>query len=190
MSNIAFLFLPLAFSSLPAVLPFVSPSSQVTENKETGSPNLRVFVQEMTILGSYHFAATGQRKEVCAVRARYARKEKPSIEADGSKFESIPVGNEDISISEDDEDDALVLGHERRQMQRDAEILRLIYDEEEVESNGDHDENMSVKSDETDGLNELSELNTNLAASFANKSAKESEFTNACALLHITHDMF
>ena len=29
MSNIAFLFLPLAFSSLPAVLPFVSPSSQV-----------------------------------------------------------------------------------------------------------------------------------------------------------------
>ena len=30
MSNIAFLFLPLAFSSLPAVLPFVSPSSQVT----------------------------------------------------------------------------------------------------------------------------------------------------------------
>ena len=28
MSNIAFLFLPLAFSSLPAVLPFVSPSSQ------------------------------------------------------------------------------------------------------------------------------------------------------------------
>ena len=30
MSNIAFLFLPLAFSSLPAVLPFVSPSSQVS----------------------------------------------------------------------------------------------------------------------------------------------------------------
>ena len=30
MSNIPFLFLPLAFSSLPAVLPFVSPSSQVT----------------------------------------------------------------------------------------------------------------------------------------------------------------
>ena len=30
MSNIAFLFLPLAFFSLPAVLPFVSPSSQVT----------------------------------------------------------------------------------------------------------------------------------------------------------------
>ena len=29
MSNIAFLFLPLAFSSLPAVLPFVSPSSEV-----------------------------------------------------------------------------------------------------------------------------------------------------------------
>ena len=29
MSNIAFLFLLLAFSSLPAVLPFVSPSSQV-----------------------------------------------------------------------------------------------------------------------------------------------------------------
>ena len=29
MSNIACLFLPLAFSSLPAVLPFVSPSSQV-----------------------------------------------------------------------------------------------------------------------------------------------------------------
>ena len=29
MSNIAFLFLPLVFSSLPAVLPFVSPSSQV-----------------------------------------------------------------------------------------------------------------------------------------------------------------
>ena len=29
MSNIALLFLPLAFSSLPAVLPFVSPSSQV-----------------------------------------------------------------------------------------------------------------------------------------------------------------
>ena len=29
MSNLAFLFLPLAFSSLPAVLPFVSPSSQV-----------------------------------------------------------------------------------------------------------------------------------------------------------------
>ena len=29
MSNIAFLFLPLALSSLPAVLPFVSPSSQV-----------------------------------------------------------------------------------------------------------------------------------------------------------------
>ena len=29
MSNIAFLFLPLASSSLPAVLPFVSPSSQV-----------------------------------------------------------------------------------------------------------------------------------------------------------------
>ena len=29
MSNIAFLFLPLAFSSLPAVLPFVSPSSQI-----------------------------------------------------------------------------------------------------------------------------------------------------------------
>ena len=29
MSNIAFLFLPLAFFSLPAVLPFVSPSSQV-----------------------------------------------------------------------------------------------------------------------------------------------------------------
>ena len=29
MSNIAFLFLPLAFCSLPAVLPFVSPSSQV-----------------------------------------------------------------------------------------------------------------------------------------------------------------
>ena len=29
MSNIAILFLPLAFSSLPAVLPFVSPSSQV-----------------------------------------------------------------------------------------------------------------------------------------------------------------
>ena len=32
MSNIAFLFLPLAFSSLPAVLPFVSPSSQVLLN--------------------------------------------------------------------------------------------------------------------------------------------------------------
>ena len=31
MSNIAFLFLPLAFSSLPAVLPFVSPSSQVNK---------------------------------------------------------------------------------------------------------------------------------------------------------------
>ena len=31
MSNIAFLFLPLAFSSLPAVLPFVSPSSQVVQ---------------------------------------------------------------------------------------------------------------------------------------------------------------
>ena len=31
MSNIAFLFLPLAFSSFPAVLPFVSPSSQVTD---------------------------------------------------------------------------------------------------------------------------------------------------------------
>ena len=29
MSNIAFLCLPLTFSSLPAVLPFVSPSSQV-----------------------------------------------------------------------------------------------------------------------------------------------------------------
>ena len=29
MSNIAFLFLPLAFSSLPTVLPFVFPSSQV-----------------------------------------------------------------------------------------------------------------------------------------------------------------
>ena len=29
MSNIAFLLLPLAFFSLPAVLPFVSPSSQV-----------------------------------------------------------------------------------------------------------------------------------------------------------------
>ena len=32
MSNIAFLFLPLAFSSLPAVLPFRSPSSQVTSS--------------------------------------------------------------------------------------------------------------------------------------------------------------
>ena len=31
MSNIPFLFLPLAFSSLPAVLPFVSPSSQVSQ---------------------------------------------------------------------------------------------------------------------------------------------------------------
>ena len=31
MSNIAFLFLPLAFSSLLAVLPFVSPSSQVRD---------------------------------------------------------------------------------------------------------------------------------------------------------------
>ena len=33
MSNIAFLFLPLAFSSLPAVLPFVSPSSQVVDGE-------------------------------------------------------------------------------------------------------------------------------------------------------------
>ena len=33
MSNIAFLFLPLAFSSLPVVLPFVSPSSQVDRIK-------------------------------------------------------------------------------------------------------------------------------------------------------------
>ena len=39
MSNIAFLFLPLAFSSLPAVLPFVSPSSQVflTKSDNIGS---------------------------------------------------------------------------------------------------------------------------------------------------------
>ena len=35
MSNIAFLFLPLAFSSLPAVLPFVSPSSQVVTGLAT-----------------------------------------------------------------------------------------------------------------------------------------------------------
>ena len=33
MSNVALLFLPLAFSSLPAVLPFVSPSSQVREKE-------------------------------------------------------------------------------------------------------------------------------------------------------------
>ena len=33
MLNIAFLFLPLAFFSLPAVLPFVSPSSQVNINE-------------------------------------------------------------------------------------------------------------------------------------------------------------
>ena len=38
MSNIAFLFLPLAFSSLPAVLPFLSPSSQV-DHGGLGAPS-------------------------------------------------------------------------------------------------------------------------------------------------------
>ena len=37
MSNLAFLFLPLAFSSFPAVLPFVSPSSQVNLTLNQGS---------------------------------------------------------------------------------------------------------------------------------------------------------
>ena len=45
MSNIAFLFLPLAFSSLPAVLPFVSPSSQVGEGPfGNGILSGRIFV--------------------------------------------------------------------------------------------------------------------------------------------------
>ena len=41
MSNIAFLFLPLAFSSFPAVLPFVSPSSQVLVVHEARGDNRR-----------------------------------------------------------------------------------------------------------------------------------------------------
>ena len=49
MSNIAFLFLPLAFSSLPAVLPFVSPSSQV--GKEPGDSDASTGLTSKTCSG-------------------------------------------------------------------------------------------------------------------------------------------
>ena len=63
MSNIAFLFLPLAFSSLPAVLPFVSPSSQVLNvrcsapgpGQTTHRSDGRVTCREATVPGEGRF---------------------------------------------------------------------------------------------------------------------------------------
>ena len=59
MSNIAFLFLLLAFSSLPAVLPFVSPSSQVLVIICTGS-QLEVYPVSANVLPQPEQLTIGQ----------------------------------------------------------------------------------------------------------------------------------
>ena len=60
MSNIAFLFLPLAFSSLPAVLPFVSPSSQVLPSR--GRPAWFGVAVSIGISLVYHRGSLDSRK--------------------------------------------------------------------------------------------------------------------------------
>ena len=70
MSNIAFLFLPLAFSSLPAVLPFVSPSSQVetdalqhgVEIDCAGVANLPTQFRSCHFVGPYHVRVAGAKE--------------------------------------------------------------------------------------------------------------------------------
>ena len=58
MSNIAFLFLPLAFFSLPAVLPFVSPSSQVTSSKALVTTSVAPVPSSFLLLVAMPFASS------------------------------------------------------------------------------------------------------------------------------------